>query len=177
MEYMTGPKGNLQCDLSLALKVHGGVVGCSAQDISLVLPGGLDRRPDVAFWAVRPTQAQRDQPDSPGSLCPPPNLWVEVCDLPEHECIFIDYDRFVELRATILQLLLPRYKTTSSQPLEPIALSSSSCLRITTPTQNTTHESDWPTPSCCLWMQQFHLLCLRDALFRQWRLVLTFIIQ
>ena len=142
IEYMTGPKGKVQSRLEVALDTFGGAAGYSAQDFRLVLPGGLERRPDVAFWAVRPTQAQRSHPATPGSLCPPPNLWVEVCDENEHDRIFIEYDRFVALRATISQRLLPKYKTTSSQPLEPLALSSSSQLRITTPTRHTTYESD-----------------------------------
>ena len=75
-EYMTGPKGNLQCDLSLALKVHGGAVGYSSQDISLVLPGGLDRRPDVAFWAVRPTREQRSH-----RILPAPCALLPICGL------------------------------------------------------------------------------------------------
>lgn len=76
IEYMTGPKGKLQARLEIALDNHAGAAGYSAPDFSLVLPGGLKRRPDVAFWAVRPTDAQLDEPEK--LLCPPPNLWIEV---------------------------------------------------------------------------------------------------
>ena len=77
IECMTGPKGKLQARLEVALDTHGGAVGYSAQDFSLVLqPGNLKRRPDVAFWAVRPPDNQLSEPETLG--CPPPNLWVEV---------------------------------------------------------------------------------------------------
>ena len=77
IEYMTGPKGGVQGLLMAALYVHGSAAGYSAQDFSLVLqPGNLKRRPDVAFWAVRPPDNQLSEPEKLG--CPPPNLWVEV---------------------------------------------------------------------------------------------------
>jgi hypothetical protein len=75
---MTVPKAGLQAELRQALKVHAGSNGLAGQDVSLVLPGGLNRRPDVAFWAVRPSQAQRSHPAAADSLCPPPNMWIEV---------------------------------------------------------------------------------------------------
>ena len=121
IEYMTGPKSKLQSRLEAALDNHGGAVGYAAQDFSLVI-GGLKRRPDVAFWAVRPTDAQLDEPEK--LLCPPPNLWIEVSTRIPSYIFLILFHRFVVTDLTTMMWLMrsPRFKTTSSQFLEQHAL-------------------------------------------------------
>ena len=76
IECMVARKGRLQIRLGTALDHHAAGVGYVEADFSLVLPGNLARRPDIAFWAVKPTDAQIDRPKV--NPCPPPNLWVEV---------------------------------------------------------------------------------------------------
>jgi hypothetical protein len=51
----------------------------AAEDTILQMTANVQRAPDIAGWTNQPTARQWNNPVSANSICPLPNIWVEIC--------------------------------------------------------------------------------------------------
>jgi hypothetical protein len=94
-------------------------VGRCSQDVILRIPTIGNMAPDVCWWSVSPTSAERKHPLTPGSICPVPNLWVEIA--------FHGADTSVALHK--ISLLIPLFGTTCTFVLLILPTSVSDALK------------------------------------------------
>jgi hypothetical protein len=72
----SGIKGSLSPDMREQLKKWGIF---AAEDTILQMTPNVQRAPDIAGWTNQPTFRQWNNPVSANSICPLPNIWVEIC--------------------------------------------------------------------------------------------------